>query len=313
LTRKSFLGRYVDWRSMHVRNRTREVLSAYACIAPAMVGLMAFSLIPMVHSLYLTFFKADMMTQSEFVGLANFEKLFSEDLWRRSMLNTAYYTFGSVPLSIVGGFVIALMLNQKVKLLGLFRTIYYLPSIVSGVAVAILWILLLNRDFGLVNALWRVFGLRGPSWLNSEEWAVPGLILMSLWGVGGNMLIFLAGLQGIPDALYDAAKVDGAGTLRCFRHITIPMMTPTIFFNLIMGIIGSFQVFTPAFMMVGDHGILTAALSQVLYLYNQAFQMFRFGYASAVAWVLFAVIMFFTVILLKSSGTWVFYEGGLKS
>jgi multiple sugar transport system permease protein len=264
----------------------------------------------MVYSLRLTLYESDMLTEPEFVGFANFVKLFQKDLWRQSMLNTAYYTFGSVPLSIVAGFLIALMLNQKVRLLGLFRVMYYLPSVVSGVAVALLWMWLLNRDYGLVNGFLRLFGVRGPSWMHDPEWAVPALIMMSLWGVGGNMIIFLAGLQGIPEALYDAAKIDGAGTLRCFRHITLPMMTPTVFFNLIMGIIGSFQVFTPAFFMM-DKGSGTAGLTQVLYLYNQAFQTFRFGYASAVAWVLFVLIMVFTVLVFRSSEMWVYYESGL--
>jgi len=296
--------------SIHFSERTRERLSAYLCIAPTVIGLIVFCIAPMVYSLRLTLYESDMLTEPKFVGLANFKRLFTQELWKRSMFNTAYYTLGSVPLSILVGFFIALMLNQKVKFLSLFRVIYYLPSVVSGVAVALLWMWLLNRDHGLVNGFLRLFGIRGPSWMHGEVWAIPALIIMSLWGVGGNMIIFLAGLQGIPEALYDAAKIDGAGTLQCFRHVTIPMMTPTIFFNLIIGIIGSFQVFTPAFFMM-EKGSGTSGLTQVLYLYNQAFQTFRFGYASAVAWVLFVVIMVFTVLVFRSSEVWVYYESGL--
>ena len=308
---KSRLGRFLHSPSIHFSERTREMLSAYLLIAPTVIGLIVFYVAPMVFSLRLTLFKADMLTEPEFVGLANFTKLFSQELWRKSMFNTAYYTLGSVPLSISVGFLIALMLNQRVKLLGLFRVIYYLPSVVSGVAVALLWMWLLNRDYGLVNGFLKLFGVRGPSWMHSEEWAIPAMIMMSLWGVGGGMIIFLGGLQSIPEALYDAAKIDGAGAVQCFRHITVPMMTPTIFFNLITGMIGSFQVFTQAFFIM-DKGTATASLTQVLYLYSQAFQKFRFGYASAVAWVLFVVIMILTLFIFRSSTSWVYYESGVN-
>ena len=207
----------------------------------------------------------------------------------------------------MAGFMIALLLNRKIKFLGLFRTIYYLPAVVSGAAVALLWIWIFNPEYGVLNYLLSLFGVKGPGWLYSEEWAKPALIVMSLWGAGGSMLIYLAGLQGIPTQLYEAAEIDGASSWQKLLRITLPMMSPTIFFTLVMGIIGSFQIFTAAYIMTGG-GPNNATMMYVLYLYNLAFRQFRMGLASALAWIYFGIIMAFIVLIFKSSPAWIYYE-----
>jgi multiple sugar transport system permease protein len=295
----------------HLSRRAREEIGGYLFVSPWIVHMVALIIGPMIYSLILGFVDTDILTHTTWVGLNNYSTLFKDPLWQKSMVNTIYYTFVMVPISTLFSLILAILLNQKVKLLSLWRTIYYLPSVISGVAVALLWVWILNRDFGVVNGALRVFGIQGPAWLQSEEWAMPALILMSLWGLGGSMIIFLAALQGVPESLYDAAKIDGAGTLRLFWNITVPIITPTIFFSLIMGIIGSFQVFTSAYIMTNG-GPNNATLTQVLYLYNKAFRQFYFGYASAMAWILFAVIMVFTLLVVRSSAIWVYYEGELK-
>ena len=251
-----------------------------------------------------------MLRVPRFVGLKNYhDVLFRDTLFGKAVVNTIYYTVASVPLSIILAFAIAMLLNQKIVWLGVWRTVYYLPSVVSGVATAVLWAWLFHPDIGLINGALRAFGIPGPQWLSSERFAMPALIIMSLWAVGGSMIIFLAGLQGVPSHLYDAAKIDGANTWGCFWHVTVPMMTPTLFFTLIMGIIGSFQVFTSAYALT-QGGPNNATLTYVLLIFNDAYQQFRFGYASALAWVLFAIILVFTLTAIWSTSRNVYYEGG---
>jgi multiple sugar transport system permease protein len=292
--------------------RAREEIAGYLFILPWLLGFLVFTGGAMIYSLYLSFYDADFLSKFEFVGLANYtQMLLSDELWPKAIGNTAYYAFIAVPLMTTMALLIALLLNQKVFGLSLFRTIYYLPSVVQGVAVAILWVWLFHPDFGPINGLLGLFGISGPLWLNTEEWAMPAIIIMSLWGVGGSMIIFLAGLQGISQSLYDAAKIDGAGLFACFWHITIPMMTPTIFFSLILGLISSFQMFTQAYVMTRG-GPNNATLTYVMHIYNKGFRQFYFGYASALAWVLFLLILLFTLLILRSSTVWVYYEGELK-
>ncbi|MEZ4864606.1 MAG: sugar ABC transporter permease [Caldilineaceae bacterium] len=292
--------------------RAREEIAGYLFILPWLFGFLLFTAGAMLYSLYLSFYDTDFLSKFEFVGLANYaQMLFADELWPKAIANTAYYAFVAVPLMTIMALLIALLLNQQVIGLSLFRTIYYLPSVVQGVAVAILWVWLFHPEFGLINGLIGLFGLPGPLWLATEEWAMPAIIIMSLWGVGGSMIIFLAGLQGIPQSLYDAAKIDGAGPLACFWHVTVPMMTPTIFFSLILGLIGSFQMFTQAYVMTRG-GPNNATLTYVMHIYNKGFRQFYFGYASALAWVLFLIILLFTLLILKSSTVWVYYEGELK-
>ena len=291
---------------------SREALTFYFCVLPWIVGFLAFTAGPMLFSLVLTFTRWNMLTPLKFVGVQNFSKLLTADrLFWKSLGVTAYYSFASVPLNLMTGFLLAILLNQGVKGLSVYRTVFYLPSVVSGVAVALLWAWVFNPQYGVLNGILAAFGIRGPLWIYSEEWVIPSLIMMSLWGVGGSMLVYLGGLQGIPTELYEAAEIDGAGRFSRFRHVTVPMMTPVIFFSLVMGIIGSFQVFTQAFIMT-EGGPNNASLFYVLYLYRNAFQYFQMGYASALAWILFVIIMVLTLAVFRSSSTWVFYQGELR-
>jgi multiple sugar transport system permease protein len=292
----------------------QEEIASWVFILPWIIGFLAFTAGPMLASLYLSFTETTMLEPPSYVGLLNYRNLFSTDeitsLFWKTLYNTSYYVFLSVPLELMVGFSIALLLNQDVVGRGIFRTIYYLPAVLPAVAVSLLWLLVFNVDFGVLNSFLAVFGIKGPAWLYEEAWAKPALIIMSVWAAGGPMLIFLAGLQGIPTELYDAAKVDGAGGWRRFRHVTIPMVSPTIFFVLVTGIIGSFQVFTSTYIMTAG-GPANSTMMYVLYLFNLAFRQFRMGYASALAWIYFVVIMVFTVLLFRSSAAWVYYESGI--
>lgn len=286
--------------------RTHEELVAYLFISPWLIGFLIFTVGAMLFSLRLSFVKTDLLTFVRFTGLDNYTQMWSDRFVRQALRVTSIYTFTTVPLGTTLALGIALLLNQNVRLRGLFRTVYYLPSVVSGVAVALLWQWIYHPDFGLINSLLEQIGIDGPRWLFSRQWALPALILMALWGVGGNMLIFLAGLQSIPTELYNASHVDGANAWRRLWHVTIPMLTPTIFFNLILSIIGSYQVFTNAFVMT-EGGPGSATLMLVLLLYRVSFEQFHFGYASAIAWLLFAIILIFTLMVIRSSQFWVYY------
>lgn len=290
--------------------RRREAALAYACLTPWVIGFLVFEVGAMAYSLYLAFCNSDMLTGTVFVGLANFEEMIDDPLVGKSLSVTGLYAVGAVPLGVITSLAIALMLNEKVPLQGLLRTLYYLPSVVSGISVAILWAWMFNPRVGLINTALALLGLDGPTWIYSEEWALPSLIIMSLWGVGGNMLLYLAGLQNIPTQLYEAAKIDGAGALRRLAHITIPMLTPTLFFTLVMGVIGAFQFFTESYVMTNG-GPNNATLSIMLYIYRKSFQQLHFGYASALAWLLFVIIMLCTLLVIRSSALWVYYEGEL--
>jgi multiple sugar transport system permease protein len=221
---------------------------------------------------------------------------------------TAVYTAAYVPLQLVGGLALALLMDQKLRFIGVFRTIYYLPSVLPGVAFVVLWMWILHPDAGLVNTLLSYVGVQGPRWLADPDWALSALLLMSFWGLGRTMVIYLASLQGISRQLYEAAAIDGAGAWSSFWRITLPMLTPTILFNLVLSVISTFQTFTSAYVAT-DGGPLDATLFYVLYLYRQAFQFFNMGYASAMAWFLFLIILALTMLIFRSSGRWVYYEG----
>ncbi len=292
----------------------REEVAAWVFASPWVIGFLAFTVGPMLVSFYLSFTETNMLNLFKYVGLTNYVNLFSfnevQSLFWRSLYNTSYYVFLSVPLELAFGFLIAVLLNQDIKGRGLLRTVYYLPSVIPGIAVSLLWIMMFRRDSGVLNSVLRLFGVEGPAWLFDEVWAKPALVIMSLWGAGGGMLILLAGLQSIPTELFDAAKVDGAGSWRRFWHITIPMVSPTLFFVLVTGVIGSFQVFVSSYVMTSG-GPNNSTLMYVLYLFNLAFKQMRMGYASALAWVYFVIIMFFTFLLFRSSAAWVYYETGI--
>lgn len=282
----------------------------YLFISPWLIGFFIFVAGPMLASLYFSFTEFSGFGSPEWVGLKNYVTLFTDDpLFRKSLWNTFFYTIFSVPLGLIAGYLLAVLLNSKVKYMPLFRTIFYLPSIVPAVASSLLFILIFQPQFGIANAILEFFGLPTSKWLYSEMMAKPTLIIMSLWGVGGGMIIYLAGLQDIPQSLYEAAELDGAGPLQKFFKITIPMTSNVIFFNLIMGIIGSFQIFTQAYIVSdGKGGPNNATLFYVLYLYQNAFQYFKMGYASALAWILFIITVVFTFLVFRYIGRMVYYE-----
>ncbi len=274
---------------------------------PWILGFLLLTVGPMVFSGVMSFMRYDMFNPPRWIGLANFQTMLKDNLVPHALKITSLYAVMAVPLELVFGLALALLLNQKVAGLSIWRTIFFLPSVVSGVPVMILWMLLLSPQFGLVNSLLAGVGIQGPSWLGSPEWALPSLVLMSLWGVGGTMLIYLAGLQGIPTELYDAAKVDGANEFQQFLHMTIPMMSPVIFFMLVNGLIGALQTFETAFVMTGG-GPAWATYFFMLHLYSKAFEELNMGYASALAWILFAYIMLLTLLILKYGAAYVYYE-----
>jgi multiple sugar transport system permease protein len=288
----------------------REALFCYLFVSPWLLGFLIFTAGPILASLYLSFTDYAIVAPPEWIGLANYAKAFGTDgLFWKSLANTGYYVGLGVPLRIAFAFSLAALLNTSIRGRLFYRLAYYIPSILPGVAASVLWLILLNPRLGMVNLILNLFGLPSINWLGSPEWSKPAMILMSLWGVGGSMVIYLAGFQSIPDVFYEAAEIDGANAWSRFWHITIPMMTPTILFNLIMQIINSFQVFASAFIMTGG-GPLNSTLFYMLHLYNNAFDFFKMGYASALSWVLFIIILLLTLLTFKWSEVWVFYAGG---
>jgi multiple sugar transport system permease protein len=289
--------------------RRRQMVEGYLFASPWIIGFGTFTAGAMFYSVWMSFQRWNILTPPQFVGGLNYQKAFCRDpLFWKCLANTAYYSSVSVPLRLLIALLLAVLLNQQVRGLPLFRTIFYLPSVVTGVATAMLWMLLLNPDVGGINFVLRRLGVpHPPGWLTDERWAMPGLILMSLWSVGTMMLTFLAGLQGVPEELQDAAHVDGAGAWHRFRHITLPLLTPTIFFNLVISLIASFQVFTQTYIMTGG-GPANATLTYALYLYRNAFEYFKMGYASALAWILFFILLALTALVFRSSTFWVYYE-----
>ncbi len=289
--------------------RKQEEIAGWAFASPWIIGFLFFTAGPMIASAVFSFTSWDILTPIQWVGFANFRTAFSNDalVWQ-SLKVTTIYAFVSVPLQIILGLAVALLLNTKIRGLQFYRTIYYLPSVLSGVAVALLWRWIFSPDFGLVNSFLASLGIAGPGWLGDANWALPSLIIMSLWYVGGGIVVYLAGLQGVPTELYEAAEVDGASTWSQLVNVTLPLITPVLFYELITGIIAALQVFTQALIMT-DGGPHNATLFYMLYLYRNAFQFFKMGYASVLAWILFAYILVLTIIVFRSSQLWVFYSG----
>lgn len=290
-------------------NRQREALYGWLFALPAIIGMVAFDVGPMVASVLIAFTEWNGVTPPQWIGLANYEEiLFRDDLFWLSLRITTVFAFISIPLNLVTGFLLALLLNQKIRGQALMRTLYYLPSIVPLVAVAALWRWIFLRRFGLLDIGLAMMGIEAPDWLGDPNWVFPAFIVMGLWGVGGGMLINLAGLQAIPSDLYDAASIDGANALQRLLNVTVPMMTPLILFNLVMGIIGGLQVFVVAFVMTGG-GPNNASLFYMLHLYHTAFEYFRLGYGSSLALILFLYIVVLSAMVFRSSSAWVYYEG----
>jgi multiple sugar transport system permease protein len=291
------------------RPARREAILFYLCISPWLLGFAVFILGPVLASLGLSFTRWDLLTDPVFTGLRNYGRMVDDKLFWQSLSVTVRYTLLYVPVELAGGLLLALLMNQRgVRGIRGVRTIYYLPTIISGVAFVVVWMWLFHPEAGLINATLARVGIQGPRWLADPNTALTALWLMSLWGLGRAALIYLAGLKGIPQQLYEAAAIDGAGALQSFRHVTLPMLTPTIFFNLVLSIIGTFQTFTSAFVATNG-GPLDSTLFYVLYLYRKAFQEFQMGYASALAWVLFLIILVLTIIVVRSGRWWVYYEG----
>jgi len=314
----------VVWIAAVVRAGRKSRLSrseqvwGYLAIAPWLVGFLLLGLGPILFSVLLSFTRWNSLAPPDtarFIGVDNYAWLLTgrDDLFLKALRATLYYVVLSLPLYLVSGLLLALLMNSKLRGIAFFRTLYYLPAVMPLVATAVLfgWVF---RQQGLLNYLLGGFGQipahRMPNWLGDPSWAIPAIVLMGLWGVGGGMMIYLAGLQNIPTQLYEAAQIDGAGVWAQFRNVTLPMLSPTIFFNLVMGIIGAFQVFTSAFVLFGGGaGPEDSALFYSFYLYRKAFEQFQIGYGSALAWILFVIILFFTLLVFRSSSLWVYYEG----
>ncbi|MCO5247189.1 MAG: sugar ABC transporter permease [Anaerolineae bacterium] len=285
----------------------RRTLVGYIFISPFILGFLIWFMIPAGVALWLTAHDWNLISPPKYVGMKNLITMVGDDRFWQSLKVTTIYTLVSVPVALVLGFGLALLLNQKVRGISVFRTIYYLPSIVPAVASAVLWAWIFNTEYGLANVGLRAIGLPKIAWLERPEWALPALIIVALWGFGSGMVIYLAGLQSIPDVFYEAADIDGAGRLAKLRHITIPLVSPVIFFNLIIGIIASFQVFTIA-RLVTNGGPQNATLVYVLYMYQNAFTNLKMGYAAALAWVLFLIVVVLTLLVFRYFGSRVHYE-----
>ncbi len=292
--------------------KRRENLYGYLFMLPWLIGFLGLFVGPGLYSLFLSFTKYDVLSKPEFIGLKNYVDMFTkDDLFWPSLLRTAYYAGVSVPLSVLGSMFLAILLNTKLRGITIYRTLFFMPSLVPLVASVVLFKVLLNSDFGLVNQGLRGLGMENPpGWFADSNWAVPSLIMMRLWGsLGGTqMIIFLAGLQGIPTEMYDAAAIDGASSWQQTRHVTIPLLTPTIFFNTVLGVIGALQTFAAAFIATeGGPGFATWFFA--LHIWKQAFDYFNMGYAAALAWFFAILIVVLTLIQMRLSRRMVFYYG----
>jgi len=303
-------------RSKFALNRLRGHLEGYLFISPWLVGTALFTLGPILASFGLAFSRWNLFTPPEFVGTANFQKLAHDPLFIKSVFNTLYYTVFAVPIGLLLALGLALLVNHRVRGITLFRTAFFLPNIVAGVAMMMLWKWLFDPNFGLINmvldwtglmALLEWIGFGRPQWLSSQGGAMPAMIFMSFWGLGGSMMIFLAGLQNIPRQLLEAAELDGAGAWHRFIYITVPLLTPTIFFLMVVGVIASLQIFNQAYIMT-QGGPAHATLFYVLYLFHNAFERFHMGYACAMALILFVITLIVSLIQLAMARRWVHYQ-----
>jgi len=286
----------------------REALEAWAFLMPNLLGFFVFTLFPVFASLALSFAHWDILGSIRFAGLENFARAARDPMFWRVMSNTAYYTFAVVPLAMVFAFAVALLLNQRIRGLSIYRTLYFLPEVCSTIAIAAVWVWIYEPDYGLMNEILRVFGIKGPQWLRSTTWAMPAVIISQVWrGLGFNIVIILAGLQGIPGSYYEAAEIDGANAWDRTRRITIPLMTPTIFFLAVMGVIRSFQVFNSIYVMTaGGPGDATRTL--VYLIYQAAYVWLELGYGASLAWVLAVCLFIVTVVQWRFQKTWVTYD-----
>lgn len=287
----------------------REALVAYAFLLPNLLGFLAFTLLPVVAALLISFTQWDLLRPAQWVWFDNYVRLWNDPLFHRVLRNTLIYVLGTVPVQMLLALLVALALNQRIPGQLFFRTAFFMPVVASTVAVALVWRWIYHADFGLLNSALYALGVSDPpSWLSSSRWALPAVIIMSIWQqIGFSMVLFLAGLQGVPQTLYEAARIDGAGPWQRFRFITLPLLSSTTFFVLVIGIINSFQVFDQALVMTNG-GPANATNTIVFNIYRYGFQFFQMGYAAAMAWVLFAMIFIVTLVQFRYQRNWVHYD-----
>lgn len=297
---------------MSVRQR-REAIEGYLFITPWLVGFLVFTAGPMLASLVLSFTEWGLIDTPVFIGTDNYVQMAKDPLVWHSLFITAQYTFLTVPLRLLFSLGIALILVRPIPGVYVYRGIFYLPNILGGVVTALLWMWVFNPEYGILNYLLSRIGIAGPSWLADPDWALPAIVIMSVWNVGTGVILFIAGLQSIPSHLYEAAELDGAGRWAILHYITLPMLSPTLLFFLITSLIGSFQVFDIAFVASsGSGGPLRSTLVYLLYFYQNGFRYFNMGYASALIWLLLVIILFMTLLIFRSSSIWVFYESEVR-
>lgn len=291
------------------RRQIKASLPAYIYLAPTILGLLIFSAGAIVASFFISFTNWQLVLPPVWIGLRNYANLLQLSEFWQVLGNTVYYSVGYVPLAVTLPLFMAMLVNQKLKGITFFRTTYFLPVVTSGVAIALVWGWMYNPSFGVINFLLdKLFGIEGPRWLADPQWAMPSLIIIGVWhSLGYNMVIYLAGLQGIPQELYEAARIDGAGRWAQFRYITVPLITPTAFFILVLSIIGSFQVWTITYLLT-QGGPANSTLTLSYYIYQQGFQWFHMGFAASLAYVLFAIVFVVTMIQFKLQKQWVFYH-----
>lgn len=289
-----------------LRPAQREEIFFYLFILPWLLGFIIFTLGPMLASGFLSFTEFSVMSPPVWRGLGNYQEMFRTPLFWKSMSNTLFMVAFDLPLGLIASLGAAVLLNQKLRGVSVFRAIFYLPVLIPAIANILLWVWIFDKDAGILNTILKIVGLAPQPWLTSEVWSKPSLIFMNLWGLGGAMLIYLAGLKAVPVELHEAARIDGANSWMSFWKITIPLLTPTILFQLVIGVIGEFQIFTQGYILGGGPNFSTTFY--VLHLFNNAFRYLKMGYASSMAWVLFAVVLVITLLVFRSTPYWVYYE-----
>lgn len=298
---------FSTWRAMSPRAR-REAIEGYVSISPWLIGFVVFTVGPLLASVYYSFTQWTITRPPEWIGAENYVRMFTRDpLFWQALKVTVLYVMLSLPLKLVAGLGLSLLLNMKLHGMNVYRTVFYIPAVISGVAISLMWMWLLQPDTGVINTLLSMVGIQGPGWFWDPNWALPSVALMGIWSVGGSAIIYLAGLQNIPPHLYEAGMLDGANSWKRFWRITLPLLTPTIFFLLVIELIDAFKIFTQAF-VITKGGPLKATYFYLYYFYEEAFQNFNMGYASALAIVLMVVIMAATLLVNYTSKRWVFYE-----
>jgi multiple sugar transport system permease protein len=299
-------------RSRFAAAKRSELFWALVFLSPWLIGFLVFSAGPMLASLLLSFTEYDVLNPPEWIGLNNYVTMFSDDRLVRSIGNTFFYAALHVPLALAIALFLALLLDRASRAAGFFRTVFYLPSITPAVATGVLWLWLLNPQSGLINRGLAMIGIDGPGWTTDPTWIKPGIVVMSLWGLGNTVVLYFAALRNVPTHLYEAARIDGAGAWQQFRHVTLPMISGTIFFTLVIGTITALQLFTEVYTMYfrgQESGVSEDALFYVIYLFRQAFEFLNMGYASAMSWLLFLIVLAITLVQMRLSKRWVYYEG----